>query len=294
MMKYWLVSAVNKGGGIINIKIENQSILYRGRHQYEKVLRVNAAGFSIEPAKVAIGGKVEEFCREGSNRKWTRMICKGITTSLLMMPILKREELEENTKEILSSLKDAPIDYILVPSIHSKEFTPRVVRDLKKQNYPVLEVYFTSLEECKYVPWDWIKQAVGPSSLSFVFRFPPPDSKIDLENKLKWEEALSEHFNVVTFESGAVLSKNEMQITGVYPRKGTIARGDADYLLYYDNERTVTEKDSEASSIWGQEPEIVVLRGEILKAGQQIYPTKGFGRCCNDLFPGRLRSINGV
>ncbi|WP_158735345.1 hypothetical protein [Alteribacillus sp. YIM 98480] len=291
-MKYWLVSASETDRGKINMKIENQSILYRGRHQFDTTIKINAKGFRIEPAKVAIGGAVKQFCGNDSVERWKKLIRKGITTSLMIMPISKIKKIEKITEESLSCLDKAPIDFILVPSINSRDFTPEVVKWLIKNNYPMVEVFFTSLKECQYVSWDWVKQAVGPSSISFTFCFPPLYTKEDLRLKENWETALSQLFNIVTFQRGAALNKDEMQITGVYPSKGTIARGDADYLLYYDFKREQIE--NEVSAKMGQEPDIVVLRGKVLKAGSHIQIGEGFGRCCNDFLPGRLRSINGV
>ncbi|SDH07297.1 hypothetical protein SAMN05192534_101519 [Alteribacillus persepolensis] len=290
-MKYWLNHAVEENKGPVHIKIEDEVITYRHYYQYEKIINVHAGGFHIEPAKAAIGPTVQQCNDQKGQRRWETLVKKGVTTTLIMMPVKKASQLDHVTEQSLNLLNNVPIDYLIVPSVHSRQLTPAFMRQLLRRNFPVVEIYFTSLSECPYVAWDWIKQALGPEPLSFIFRFPPPDSAEEQIEKNKWEKALSSHFHIVTFENGALLSKNEMQTIGLYPVKGTVARGDADYLLYYESKR-VNQVDRHVSE--GQPPDIVVLRGKVLKAGHQVQLLKGFGRCCNAFLPGRLRSIQRV
>ncbi|RSL33451.1 hypothetical protein D7Z54_10830 [Salibacterium salarium] len=289
-MNYWILYARDQAKGEeVNIKVQNETIVHKDFHHLEKAMKMNADGFKIYSSKVALAGDINNFYRENNIDKWERIISKGITTTLFLMNISKQRELEQCQKEADDKLQ-TPIDYVLVPSIPSGILTPEFIQTLIIKSYPVIEVCFATLDDCKYVPWDWIRQAVGPASLSFIFRFPVVKNKKEKNQKGQWASHLSMLFHVLPFDNGPILSKNEMQMTGIYPKKGSLVRGDADYLLYYNVNADTTNLTEQAEP----EPDIVALRGKIIKAGSEYHLSKGYGKHCENIFPGRLRSINFV
>ncbi|MGY4690097.1 hypothetical protein [Salibacterium sp. K-3] len=288
-MTYWLISAVDpERKRTCNVKVEHQSIAGRDRYHYERTMRMDAGGFVIRPAASALGGKVESFLEADAGVKWTSLIKKGVTTVLLLMRASSRGELKERERSINRQL-DSPIDYLLVPSIPSRKLTPSFIRWITLNDYPLIEITFSSYEDCSRVSWDWIRQAVGPSSLSLMFRFPPTETLSDIRQKTRWENLLSTLFPVLPFDSGPLLNKKELQICGLYPDKGSLVRGDADYLLYYNTEQTMDV----SWQYWyaDRDPDVVVMRGQVLKAGEDRTFFDGTGKCRNDILPGRLRSI---
>ncbi|MFZ4452290.1 hypothetical protein [Salibacterium aidingense] len=287
-MNYWLVSAEDRSKKL-PIKIQNQSIVYRDRCRFETAMRMNAEGFAIEPAKVALGGNVRKFMDEKAHHRWKSMIKKGITTALLLLPVQKKQDVTQGEAEVQKQLS-SPIDYILVPSIPSRKLSPAFIQFIILKKYPVIEISFSSLEECKQVPWDWIRQAVGPSTISFIFRFPAPAVNKERLKKMEWEKQLSALFPVISFQNGPILNKNEMQMAGLYPKKGSLVRGDADYLLYYKSE--YTNHDEQGQAFRDRYPDIVVMRGNVLKAGPEFHHPQELGYYCDQILPGRLRSIN--
>ncbi|MFD2704453.1 hypothetical protein [Salibacterium lacus] len=289
-MNYWLMSAEEPGcKKVCNVKVQNQSFTGHWPNRRERVMRMEAGEFFITPAETALGGSVYSFFGKEADKKWTNMICRGITTVLLLMPVKSRRELEEHGRNIQRELAP-PVDYMLVPSIPSNRLTSTFIQGVILNKYPLIEVTFSSYNDCKNVAWDWIRQAVGPSTLSFMFRFPPPETLKENRLKTEWENGLAAEFPVLPLKSGPVLNKKELQFCGLYPKKGSVVRGDADYLLYYKSEQAGrTRKEALISD---RNPDIVVMRGHVLKAGSVCTSTAPSGNCCAGIFPGRLRSID--
>ncbi|SFP42133.1 hypothetical protein [Salibacterium halotolerans] len=289
-MAYWLMSAeepVQKK--VRHVKVQNQSFTGLYREHYEKVMRMEAGNFLITPAATALGGSVDSFLGKDADKKWTTMIHKGITTVLLLMPVTSRRGLEDDGRNLQRQLAP-PVDYLLVPSIPSNKLTSTIIHGVILNKYPLIEITFSSYKDCKNVPWDWIRQAVGPSALSFMFRFPPPETIKENRLKEEWEKGLAAEFPVLPLKMGPLLNKKELQFCGLYPKKGSVVRGDADYLLYYKTE----QKDGARKqlSVSNRHPDIVVMRGHVLKAGRVCASNNPSGYCCNGVFPGRLRSID--
>ncbi|MDQ0299427.1 hypothetical protein J2S78_001847 [Salibacterium salarium] len=288
-MNYWILYArYEEKGEEMNIKVQNETIVHKDYHDLETSMKMNANGFRIESSKVALGGNVKNFYYiKNNDEKWKTIISKGITTIFLLMHISKPRELEEYYQDISDKL-NAPIDYLVVPSVPSHILSSEFTQTLVLKKVPVIEVCFSSLSECKYVPWDWVRQAVGPATLSFIFRFPVVKTKKEKIRKMQWEAHLRSMFHVLPFDNGPLLNKNEMQMAGIYPKKGSLVRGDADYLLYY----SVEDNKDNSTKQTNQEPDIVVLRGKVIKAGSNYYLSLKNGQNCDNIFPGRLRSIN--
>ncbi|SFL97644.1 hypothetical protein [Salibacterium qingdaonense] len=289
-MNYWLMSAEEPGRKKErNVKVQNQSFTGLYRNRRERMMRMEAGEFLITPAATALGGSVYSFFGKEADKKWTNIICRGITTVLLLMPVQSRRELEDNRINIQRKLAP-PVDYMLVPSIPSNRLTSSFIQGVIVNKYPLIEITFSSYEACKSVPWDWIRQAVGPSTISFIFRFPPSETLKEIRLKTEWENSLAAAFPVLSLKTGPVLNKKELQFCGLYPKKGSVVRGDADYLLYYKSEQAGRTR--KQTLISDRNPDIVVMRGRVLKAGSVFTSTAPSGNCCAGIFPGRLRSID--
>jgi hypothetical protein len=143
------------------------------------------------------------------------------------------------------------------------------------------------------VQWQWIREAAFPYRMAIV---PDWDTLRTSERHLvklqrKWRN-FAANKDIPTLPSfltdRTILTKPVLRKIGISPLKGELYRGgDLDYNLYENG----SLDDSfylhyDKNSI----PDVVVLRGKVMKAGRTVYYRPGFGNEISVRTPGFLTS----
>lgn len=292
-MSYLIRGANELNGAKKDFLIRDRKIVYKGKNlDHLKSLSLNCGGFFITPGRVGmdlsmIRNEEDALCK---NRfiEWQRI---GCTTMLVVCPLENEQDLREKLRKTRHRMINSSVDYVIGVSFPMGKLTPSFVRLCKLEKIPFIFAKVGSEEELGAVDWPWIRNALFSYRLTIV-----PDTKhFPLQGRalMKWMkhwQALAAQYDIPTLvdfpEEEMFLTKAATRKIGISPFKGELRTGfDLDYNLY---ESTSLADPLELHYDKDSVPDVVVLRGKLMKAGKTVYYRPGFGKEVTVRVPGYL------
>ncbi|HEX6922791.1 MAG TPA: hypothetical protein VF149_03115 [Bacillales bacterium] len=257
---------------------------------------LNCQGFSIRPGKVAVDFSILHAEDPSMFKKkmieWQR---SGFTTLLVVCSVESERKLKQTLKLARHQMINSSIDYVVGISFPMRKLTPSLVRMCRREKVPFIFASMDSKKDMEGATWSWIRDALFSYPLTIV-----PDwqglslsKKRLLKLKNVWREFAGKNDIPTTTEfpeDGGILPKKILRKIGISPLKGEIHTGcDLDYNLF----ENASLADGNQLHYDGESiPDIVVLRGKLMKAGQTIYYRPGFGKEISVRVPGYLTNWN--
>ncbi|TSB46924.1 hypothetical protein [Alkalicoccobacillus porphyridii] len=279
-----------------SLVIDQEKISYvRERLPYWKKRKVNMEGIVLAPAKVGMCIRMlnsrSEQEREDIERQW---LSEGVTTIIVLAEIEKERNLHEKLEAVNHKMKKVSLDYVVAITIPLKLLKPSLLRLCRRLKIPLIEVRIDSRESLSRVAWSRLAEA----SLTYPCVLVPSTQDIHSTETTRLWQQQSAHFGLTTASSKRIWSKELLQKSGIYPQKGELLVGsDADYLLYKQlGSHQLSRKARKLAASHNLdydrvEAEVVVRRGQILKANQSYF-LYGDGKQIQVNKPKRMLSLN--
>ncbi|HET7578543.1 MAG TPA: hypothetical protein VFK33_04605 [Bacillales bacterium] len=292
-MSYLIRGANELNGAKKDFLIRDRKIVYKGKNlDHLKSLSMNCGGFHITPSRVGvdlsiIGNEDGALCK---NRfiEWQRI---GCTTMLVVCPLESVQNLQELLRKTRHRMINSSVDYVIGISFPMRKLTPSFVRLCRLEKIPFIFAEIKSEEDLEGVEWPWIRNELFSYRLAIV----PDTRNFPLQERalMKWKKhwkTLAAQFDIPTVvdftEDEMFLTKEASRKIGISPFKGELRTGfDVDYNLY---ESTSLADPLELHYDKDSIPDVVVLRGRLMKAGKTVYYRPGFGKEVIVRVPGYL------
>lgn len=274
--------------------VDNQSVSYVNK-QMDRLsfLRMRTDGFFLTPGfimndfDVTIGTDYLAF-----KERMIHLINEGCTTVISYFEVPFEKQFASRLKKARHSMINSTIDYMLGVKIPSRILTTTIIQKCKREKVPILLVALSHVDELNDIPWQWLKEAMMTYQLLII----PSWEHLSLTKRQAkyvmdcWRE-ISAYNRIPTIydfpEHLQRLGKIHAQKIGLYPKKGDFKAGsDVDYNLFKMNNETTYEETNLVK------PDVVVLRGRVLKAGSKIELFPGFGKEITISIPGRFIPIS--
>lgn len=214
---------------------------------------------------------------ENFHKEQKRFIKKGCTTAAIAPNVSYERHVKRMIHHTKKNMAHSTLDYIIGATIPIHLLRPSFIQRCQRLYMPFLRVHIPSDETIMSLPWTHLSQTLTPYPLVLIPVF-QEDETVAL-----WEEYCAA-YNIYTSKplaDGDVWDKSLLQKVGLYPQKGVLHCGsDADYLLFPKKDETVERY-----------PTVVILKGEIIKANDDILLKPGFGSWIKVGRPGRFLSI---
>lgn len=277
-MSYLLTNVKETDGVNRDFYIKEGKISYTGMELSRlKAMRMNGAGFTITPGRVAVDFSLMKINDFSLYKK--RMIAhqrQGCSTILTVYPLTPGEPFKRQLKKARHHMINSSIDYVIGVSLPLRELTPTFVRACKREKIPFIFTDVDTLTDFDRIPWSRIRDAMFPYRPVIV----PNWFNIDLHAaRTLWRTICDEHDIPTLFSiphDREILTMKMRKKIGISPLKGELRTGGtADYNLY------------QTACIAGADhvhydkkyiPDVVVLNKKVMKAGPHIYYRPGFGR----------------
>ncbi|MGO4888104.1 hypothetical protein ACJ2A9_10125 [Anaerobacillus sp. MEB173] len=260
-----------------------------------KYMRLNMSGFLLTPGHIIVDSQLLEmdsYCNYKEEMK--TLVKNGCTTVIVCCKNDTEKDLKADIKRARHKMINSPIDYVLSLSVSLRNLTPNLIRICKKERIPIIFVSFSELEEIDLVQWERIREAMFPLQILIIPQYEEHSSLNENPKKVYnyWKVIMNRQRISTTLsfpEDYVPLSKLLMKMIGLYPRKGELLVGsDIDYLLYHDSSVDHFENFRYDRG----NPTLVVLRGVVLKAGEQVFIRPGFGKEIQIKVPGHFVPIS--
>ncbi|HEU5140039.1 MAG TPA: hypothetical protein VFT51_08700 [Bacillales bacterium] len=290
---YVIKGANDLNGRRKDFLIQGQQITYIS-NELDKLKHVdmNCHGFSIEPGMVAVDFSILHLRQFSGFKKkiihWQKL---GCTTTLVVCPVERERNLGQQLKQARHQMINSSIDYVIGISFPMSRLTPEIVRLCRREKVPFINATMEDEKDLEAVTWAWIRDSLFAYRLAIT-----PDWRgLNLSNKQmgklkeQWREIARTNDipTIVDFpEEERALANPILRKIGISPFKGELRPGcDLDYNLY-ENASLADGSDHDYDR--DSHPDIVVLRGEIMKAGKTVYYRPGFGKEISIRVPGYL------
>lgn len=292
-MTYLIKGAREANGESKDLLIHGCKVAYKAKSLNRlKHVQMNCGGFLITPGRVMIDFSIlQESDFSLYKKRMIELERLGCTTVLVVCEVTCEEKLLQQLKKARHHMINSSIDYVIGISVPLKKLTSTLVRRCKREKIPFI---FTSVEselDFDTVKWAWIREALFPYRMAIV-----PDwnafggtKREMIKLQRKWYDLATAH-DISTFdllpENETILTKPALRKIGISPLKGELYRGgDLDYNLYGNGSLDdCVHLHYDKNSI----PDVVVLRGKVMKAGRTVYYRPGFGNEISVRTPGLL------
>lgn len=238
-----------------------------------KHVRMNTDGFYLSTGKIMNDfqlGKEMDFIE--FKQHITELISKGCTTVIVYSEIPYVSQFSACMKRTRHNMINSSIDYVIGIKIKSHLLTPLLIRKCRKEKVPIILVEIDTIEELEKIIWERIREAMYHYQILIIPRLRRKQNAL-LQNHLA--ESVRKFLmnkKILTYlpfpDAHVEFDKNLCKILGLYPRKGELLVGsDVDYNLFRESERNNLSR-----------PNVVVLRGKVLKANDTIHYQPGYGQ----------------
>lgn len=240
---------------------------------------------------------IDDFQRFQDRQK--ELIRIGCTT-LAVAPIVSYEsEIENEYKRTQNTLASSTLDYVIGLTVPVTLIRTTFIRKCQNLKIPFLRVELETEQELKELHWTHLSQTLLSYPLTIIPIFSSAKRQKALEEL--WHSYCSYYgiHTSVPVAQEELWQKPLLQKIGLYPQKGTLIGGsDADYLLFLEEKdqvkKAVEKVASEDSFVYDKkEPDVVVLKGEIIKVYNDFHLKPGFGKLIQVIRPGRFLALNG-
>jgi hypothetical protein len=280
-----------------SLLIKGGEISYSAQHLNRlKKLRVEAKGFTVHPGKITDESTLLQARDvKGFKEEMANLISNGVTTVLVAPSIDSEHQLEHALKWAKAAMVNSSLDFVVGIDIPVKKITPSLVRKCRSQNVPFILARVDSIDEFELKPWGWIREAMFTYTMPIV---PIWKNELKESKRFKYIEKVWEDLflqfqipTIIKWPKGKTpLSKESLEKIGLFPQKGTLLnKSSFDSIMYFQKGNIVEEcieVDYDKRS-----PDIVTLRGAILKAGTTVFSRPGFGKEIVVKKPGHFYSL---
>lgn len=275
------------------IQIEDRSIRYYDKALSQKnIISLDTSTFQVFPGKVTMDTEISEEFLNGHGLSYSkRLLLSGYSAFIHIIDINYERHTNSLLEKSRAALKKCPIDYIFSVRVPLKKLTPSWVRLLKKQSISLICIQLSANESLFEIYWERILEAAFPKRMMFIL-----DSQTTEGNEKdyaricgQWSKLIN-RFQINSYVDvpipGEELPLLFLKRLGLYPYKGSFDSGsDADYFMFEVN----TEKVDKIPT-----PAIIVLKGEVIKAGKSWYLHNKTGKEMRSIIPEQFLSIENI
>ncbi|MCS0786932.1 hypothetical protein NX021_02030 [Cytobacillus firmus] len=267
-----------------SLLIKNNEIsLMQAEMKRFRFARMDAAAFIMAAGFVVLDTSIplEKPFFELKEYYIREFLLKGCTAFLTAAPVKHEYSMKSDLKCFKASLLSSPIDYIIGVKIPVRLLTPSFIRRCKRERVPVVFVEIQDAKELEAVPWGWLREAMFPYNcpLSPIFasRNEKEKSRINtLWKKMMQEQKIPSMPNELNEHEP--LSRSVLSKAGIYPLKGNIHQGgEISYNLYEKPGQGLTVEESQLFHYHRDKLAVSVLRGKVIRAGQEVVFRSGSG-----------------
>ncbi|WP_017728018.1 hypothetical protein [Halalkalibacterium ligniniphilum] len=277
--------------------IDDEQIVYaNGQLNAIAYPHLHVSDFRIAPGRVMCGEQLAkaEDPADFKNRMG-RLLEKGCTTVIYYAKADYERSLPFEIKRAFHQMNNSFLDYVIGLAIPLILLRPSVLRLCKSKKIPLIRFQVSCLDELLLVPWSRLKEPLFHYPVVFQPDFRLLSTKEQKQAMKIWERIATNiklPTCVESLEDNESWSKSSTQKMGIYPRKGELrVGGDADYLLYYQPHSSASVAESNELDYDKDKPNVVVLRGRVLKANQFVKIRPGSGKAIPVLRPGQFLQI---
>lgn len=208
-------------------------------------------------------------------------LLKGCTAFLTAVPVKHEYSLKSDLKSFKARLLSSPIDYIIGVKIPVRLLTPSFMRKCKREKVPVVFVEIQNAQELEQVPWGWLREAMFPYNCPLAPIFGGRNEKEKSRIKTVWAKLMQEE-KIPSVPNELMehepLSRSVLSKAGIYPLKGNIHQGgEVSYNLFKKPEEGLTVEESQLFHYHRDKLAVTVLKGKVIRAGQEVIFRSGFG-----------------
>lgn len=298
-MTYLIRGASEADGTRKDFLIRDRKIVYSAKGMgHLKSMELNCAGFLITPSRVAVDDSILQSRDFSTGKdKFIELQRLGITTILAVCSVQSERDLRQQLKQARHHLINSSLDYVIGISFPMRKLTPGFIRLCRRERVPFVLAVIESAADLEAVTWPWIRDALFWYRLAIV----PDWRKLhDLSERHRsklernWRKIAVKH-DIPTIADfpcqRTILRKAWLRKIGISPHKGELRIGsDLDYNLFRSGSLAdPVELHYDKNSF----PDVVVLRGKLMKAGKTVYYRPGFGKEVSIRVPGYLTSYPG-
>ncbi|WP_088102197.1 hypothetical protein [Halalkalibacter urbisdiaboli] len=282
--------------------ISNQKIQYVNKSLDKwNQRRLNLAGFVLNKGNVMTDDDILGMELAPFQIQQRQLLQKGCTTVVVFTQVNYERQMSSQLKKAKHQMTNSSLDFLIGLKMPIGILRPTVIRNCQKNRVPVLKVQVNSVNELNQVPWTHIAQAMltYPVVLLLDTHDCQKKEQAALESSWNW---YCRKYRIPTDKvpnHQIPWSKPLIQKTGLYPLKGELIIGsDTDYMLFLereissiDNSQALSVDESTELDYDEREPNIVVLRGRILKVNDDYSLVPGYGCHIQVIKPGRFVPI---
>ncbi|MCD8511439.1 MAG: hypothetical protein LRY73_17295 [Bacillus sp. (in: Bacteria)] len=267
-MKYEMDIIDGKSKEKRRLWIEEEKVRYSGlTSEHTGMYVLNTDQFHVVPGNITISTSISEAFKKGNGLSSVKqLLLFGFTSFIQIIEIDHERTFNNSLQNNRKLLKECPLDHIYAVQIPIVKLTDSFLRKVKQESIPIIFLEVESIQDITSKPWKRICEAMFPKRILIVCK-PSPKSIVKQEVEsihIEWENIVREnrlnsffHFPV----PGEPISDLLQKRIGLFPKKGSLVMGsDADYCMYGTYQR-------ETPPI--KVPDIVVLKGKVVKAGKR-------------------------
>lgn len=230
-----------------------------------------------------------------------QLIKKGCTTIALAPYVKYESELPYIPLKWAEYMKKSTIDYVLGLTIPIHLVRTSFIRKCQNSLIPFLKVEIKKEADIHDIQWTHISHTLLHYPLMLIPIF-HTTAKRRKALELTWKKYCIEYgiHTELNTSPHSTLDKTFLQKIGLFPQKGTLIAGsDLDYIAYSNGEgksryERLKSLRGDGDRFEQSEPDLVVLRGRILKVFEEIDFIQGYGQQVKIIRPGRFLSMNDV
>ncbi|MFA9455521.1 hypothetical protein ACERJO_02000 [Halalkalibacter sp. AB-rgal2] len=231
-----------------------------------------------------------------------KLLIKDGCTTVAIAPHVKYESELSNVYHIWNVyFKKSIMDYVIGLTIPAYLVRMSFIRKCQNMFIPFLKVELEKEEDIHSIKWTHISHTLLHYPLTVIPIF-KASTKRAKSLEVIWRKYCLNYGIHTDLEAqySQRINKPLLQKIGLFPQKGTLIAGsDLDYIAYVDRKR---KKRYEQRKHTGddierykhEEPDLVVLRGRILKVLNEFDLKPGYGRPIQIIRPGRFLSMNDL
>ncbi|WLR53085.1 hypothetical protein LC040_09420 [Bacillus tianshenii] len=281
-----------------NKKVKRNFIIQSGkvasiekRISKRSLVRMDVSSYVISPGRIYFDvNHIQTSDTSAFKERQRTLIKQGCTTQLVPFRVRYVKDIPTALRRAEHMMINSSIDYVLGVCLPFHKISPKLFRLCRRYHIPFIVTDVETNTNLQRAKWGWWKEANFPNPIPIYPVWKIEDEKELIIKQKEWSTHFNEHrlptvchcVNEDKFIQGKALEQ-----IGLYPEKGDLLIGsDVDYILYT---RLVDEN---ANLHYDRNiPSIVVLRGKLLKAGDELLLRPGYGKRIDVTMTRRFSSL---
>ncbi len=256
------------------------------------IIEMDTSLFNVYSGKVKIERDIGFAFQNGQGISYVkRMLLFGYSSFIYIVDLEYESLTERLIEETRKHLASCPLDFVLAVRVPLGRLRPSWIRKLKQMSIPLIFISADSEEDLIQAPWQRFLEAGFPVRMMFLLdqhqsQLPQKEKQSILQvwQGIVKDWRMNSYFHVS--KPGEGLPLLFLKRLGMYPQKGSFDSGsDADYFMYSKDRKV-----EPAIEI----PDVIALRGVIIKSGTTWNLEKVKGRELTSIIPEQFLPINAV